>query len=62
MYELIYERYEGVNNLEISEMGGTIFVATFNAKDERELKSIFDANEEEERRRTLALEHILHKL
>ena len=62
MYELIYERYDRVKNLEISRMGGTTFVATFNAKDERELKSIFDANKEEERRRLLALEHILHKL
>jgi len=60
MYELIYEGYEGVKNLEISQIGGTTFITTFNATDERELKSIFDANEEEVRRRLLALEHILN--
>jgi hypothetical protein len=62
MFELVYERFEEVSNLEISQMGGTTFIAIFNAKDERELKSIFDANNEEKRRRLLALEHILHTL
>lgn len=62
MHELIYERYEKVSNLEISEMGGTTFIATFDSVDERALKSIFDADSWEERRRILALNHILNKL
>ena len=61
MYELIHERYEKVSNLEISQMGGTTFIATFDAVDEKALKSIFDAGAWEERRRILALNHILNK-
>ena len=61
IYELIHERYEKVSNLEISEMGGTTFIAIFDAVDEKALRSIFDADSWEERRRILALNHILNK-
>ena len=65
MHELIHERYEKVRSIEISQLGGTTFIATFDAKDERALKPILDADHEKDawiiRRRLLATEHILNK-
>jgi len=64
IYDLINERYEEVDQegISFSELGGTTYIAFFDATDERALKSIFDANSDEIRKRLLTLDHIANKL
>lgn len=56
---VLNERYRGATNIEIDEMGGTIYLAYFEALGRRLPKSVLDLPPSEQLERELALFHLI---